>query len=141
MRPVVFSYKIFRKTPCPIISFAIKGPKKWFGIEAYVDSGAFISIFAYKDAFRIGINPEKGRKIFVTVGDGGSIPVYLHKLDVKIGNIPFKATIGFSARLGVGFNLLGRKDIFTHFDVTFSDRKTTIIFNPKFTASKKLLSL
>ena len=137
MRPVVFSYKIFRNVPSPIISFKIKGPKKWFGLEAYVDSGAFISIFAFKDAFRIGINPEKGRKIFVIVGDGGSIPVFLHKLNVKIGNIPFQATIGFSERLGVGFNLLGRKDFFAHFDITFSDRKKTIIFNPKFPASRK----
>ena len=136
MRPIVFSYKIFRNTPCPIIEFAIKGPKIWSGVEAYVDSGAFISIFSFEDAIGVDIVPEKGRKMFVTVGDGGSIPVYLHKLDVKIGNIPFKATIGFSDRLGVGFNLLGRKDIFTHFDITFSDRKKTIIFNPKFPASK-----
>ena len=137
MRPVVFSYKIFRNVPSPIISFKIKGPENWFGLEAYVDSGAFISIFSFQNAFQIGINPEKGRKIFVTVSDGGSIPVYLHKLDVKIGNTPFKATIGFSERLGVGFNLLCRKDFFAHFDITFSDRKKTIIFNPKLPVPRK----
>ncbi len=62
MRSVIFRYKLFRNIPCPIISFAIKGPKKWFGAEAYVDSGAFITILAFKDAFRVGINPEKGKK-------------------------------------------------------------------------------
>lgn len=131
MRPIIFQYKVFRNTPCPIITFSIKGSKKWFGLEAYVDSGAFISIFKFDDAFRIGINPEKGRKIFLTVGDGGSIPVYLHKLDVKVGNIPLKATIGFSDRLGVGFNLLGRKDFFANFDITFSDRNKIVIFKPR----------
>jgi len=69
--------------------------------------------------------------MFVTVGDGGFIPVYLHKLDVKVGDIPFKATIGFSERLGVGFNLLGRKDFFTHFDITFSDKTRILTFTPK----------
>jgi len=66
----------------------------------------------------------------VYIGDGSYIPVYLHKLTIRIGNVSFKATIGFSPRLGVGFNLLGRKDVFERFDITFSDAKKIISFLP-----------
>jgi len=38
------------------------------------------------------------------------------------------APIGFSERLGVGFNLLGRKGIFEHFKVCFSDKERRITF-------------
>jgi len=49
-------------------------------------------------------------------------------LSIKIGFTNLKATIGFSDKLGIGFNLLGRRDIFSRFDVTFSDKKRIITF-------------
>ena len=93
-------------------------------------SGASFSIFSINEANRLGIDYTKGQKLTVTVGDGSLIPVYLHRLSVKISNILFPATIGFSPRLGIGFNLLGREDIFKRFDVTFSDSRRSIIFLP-----------
>lgn len=64
----------------------------------------------------------------VQVGDGGFIPVYLHKIEISFDDLKFPATVGFSNRLGVEFNLLGRKDVFEIFDVTFSDSSGEIIF-------------
>ena len=58
----------------------------------------------------------------LTVGDGESIPIYLHELMVKIGTHEFKAVIGFSGRLGVSLNIIGRKSSFEEFetrDTTF----------------------
>lgn len=130
MRAVTFPYKIYRGTPCPVVSVGLKGPAGWIHAEAYVDSGAFVSIFSLNEAAGLGIEYRRGKELLVTVGDGGSIPVYLHRLPVQIGTMLFQATIGFSPRLGVGFNLLGRQDIFTHFDVTFSDTAQQIIFRP-----------
>lgn len=71
---------------------------------------------------------KKGKLVNVQVGDGGFIPVYLHKLVVSLDDFEFSATVGFSARLGVEFNLLGRKDVFEVFDVTFSDSRGEITF-------------
>lgn len=113
-----------------IIPLELKGPSGWKEIMVYVDSGASFSIFSINEANRLGIDYTKGQKLTVTVGDGSLIPVYLHRLSVKISNILFPATIGFSPRLGIGFNLLGRKDIFKRFDVTFSDSRRSIIFLP-----------
>lgn len=67
--------------------------------------------------------PFSGERIMVTVGDGGSIPVYLHELMVKVGTHEFKAVIGFSDRLGVSLNIIGRKSFFEEFVVCFDDKE------------------
>jgi hypothetical protein len=64
----------------------------------------------------------------MTVGDGKSIPVYFHTLPIIIGNVSFNAIIGFSEKLGVGFNLLGRRSVFEKFVVVFDDIKRQITF-------------
>lgn len=128
---ITFPYKIYKGFACAIITFEIHGPKGWTGIDAYVDSGASFTILGIQESSRLRIDFEKGRRIFITVGDGSLIPVFLHNLPVRIGNITFKAQIGFSPKLGVGFNLIGRKDIFAHFDITFSDITKNISFLPR----------
>ena len=129
MRPdnsIKFLYKVHKGIACPIIPIEIAGVK----IDAYVDSGAFFSIFSTKEAEALGIEYQEGKLASAIVGDGNIIPVFYHILNIKIGNIPFPATIGFSTRLGVGFNLLGRKDIFERFVVIFDDTKKTVSFLP-----------
>ena len=82
------------------------------------------------DAESLGVDVRKTPESLVTVGDGSQIPVYFKRLPIKIGPVEFKATLGFSPRLGVGFNLIGRKDIFDRFDVTFSDRRRKLTCTP-----------
>jgi len=125
---VSFPYLEYRQRKAPIVPVALKGKNEWKQTTAYVDSGATYSIFKVEEAERLGLNLKSGKKDFVVVGDGSYIPIYLHRLTVKIGDEELKATIAFSPNLGVGFNLLGRKDIFSHFDVTFSDSKERITF-------------
>ncbi|MEK6852489.1 MAG: hypothetical protein AABX59_01290, partial [Nanoarchaeota archaeon] len=56
------------------------------------------------------------------VGSGELIPVYLHNVSVRFAGKQFNATIGFSKRLGVEFNILGRKDFFERFIFCFNDK-------------------
>ena len=130
MRPISFPYKVYRGIPCPIVTVSLKGPLGWIRVEAYVDSGAFVSIFSLHEAAGLGLDYRTGKETFVTVGDGGLIPVYVHRLLVQLGSVKLYTAIGFSPRLGVGFNLLGRQDLFAHFDVTFSDSRRRVIFKP-----------
>jgi len=131
MSLVAFPYKVYKGTPCPIVPVEISGPTHWIRTEAYVDSGAFYSIFSHHEANAMGINLVKGKQIFATVGDGGAIPVFLHKLKIRFGKLEFPALVGFSPRLGVGFNLLGRYDFFSRFDVTFSDCTRFVFFSAR----------
>jgi hypothetical protein len=62
------------------------------------------------------------------VGDGGLIPAYLHNLTVQLGAEKFVAPLGFSERLGVGFNLLGRTGVFDRFKVCFDEQNWFVTF-------------
>ena len=112
----------------PIVSIGIKHTEIWYPVEAFVDSGATYSIFTAEVARTIGLEYEGGRKIFVQVGDGGLIPAYLHDLTIQLGSEKFVAPLGFSGRLGVGFNLLGRNGIFDRFKVCFDEKNSVVTF-------------
>lgn len=130
MRSLEFPYSKYKGLKTPIIRFQVKGMKDWVNVWAYVDSGASFSIFSTQEAERLGIDIKKCRETKVTVGDGSLIPVYLKRLKLKFGTKEVSVLIGFSPRLGVGFNLLGRQGVFERFDVTFSDSKEIVIFTP-----------
>lgn len=71
-----------------------------------------------------------GRKVYVQVGDGGFIPVYLHDLEIQIGKHRLTAPLGFSDKLGIRFNLLGRTGIFGYFKTCFDERDFVLTFSP-----------
>lgn len=114
----------------PIITFKILGKEGWIDMEAYVDSGASFSIFSTDRAEILGIDWKKGDRIHLTVGDGGLLEVYIHKLKVELANAHFIADIGFSKQLGVGFNLLGRKSFFQRFQICFDDKHRFVELHP-----------
>lgn len=107
----------------PIVNLEIWNNGRWITIDAYVDSGAACTIFHTDIAGILGLVYTRGRKIWLRVGDGKQIPVYLHKLPVKFAGHKFVAVMGFSQSLGVGFNLLGRVDFFDRFRVCFNDKE------------------
>lgn len=55
-------------------------------------------------------------------------PVYLHDLEVQLGEERFTGTIGFSEKLGIGFNLIGRVSFFNRFKVCFDEHKFLVTF-------------
>jgi hypothetical protein len=123
--PIIeFPYTLHKQYLMPIIPLLVEDHKLW----AFVDSGATFSILSIDDARRIGIGWDKGRRQMIVVGDGSYIPTYFHDLHLKIGGQEITAPIGFSERLGLGFNILGRTGIFDKFQVCFNDhdRKVTV---------------
>ncbi len=130
MKPIIFRYKVVAGRWVPMISAGINLNGLWQPIELYVDSGATYTILRTKIAEDLGFNWKTGTKIFVQVGDGTQIPVYLHKLTLQIGRIRFKSTIGFSDKLGVSFHLLGRQDVFERFKICFQEKRRIVSFQP-----------
>lgn len=113
----------------PIIPIRLKGEEGWVTFNAYVDSGATYSVFRAEIATEIlGINIEEGEKLYVTVGDGSLITVYLRNIMVDLGGKIFEVIIGFSKQLGIGFNIIGRKDIFDNFIVSFNEKEKYVEF-------------
>ncbi len=100
-----------------------------FKTDAYVDSGAFCSIFRSEILDALQLREEQGQLRTLKAADGNFIPAYLFRLPVQIANVKMRATVTFSDKLAVSFNLLGRQTIFSHFEeVAFSEREKMVIF-------------
>lgn len=95
--------------------------------EAYLDSGAFYSIFKVGVAAELGVDLSRAKERMFVVADGSFIPAKLVKLPVELVGKRKIAEVAFSDRLNIGFNLLGRKDIFESFDeVIFRESRREI---------------
>ncbi|MEA2903805.1 MAG: hypothetical protein QOI12_1192 [Alphaproteobacteria bacterium] len=127
---VVFRYKSMLGRLSPTATVGLRLNETWRRVDAYVDSGAAYSIVHGDFARDVGFEFERGERIFVMVGDGSLIPVFLHRVALQIGPHRIEARMGFSDRLGIGFHLLGRLDVFERFRVCFHERERTVIFDP-----------
>lgn len=114
-------FQISPKYFAPIVPIKILGKDGWIDFEAYIDSGASYSIFKSDRAEILGLDYKKGQELFLTVGDGGLLKVYIHRMKVELANKNFVAQVGFFNQLGIGFNLLGRKSFFDYFHICFND--------------------
>lgn len=128
--PYVFRYKPFRGRLTPMITIGVKIGAVWYPVEVYVDSGAAYTVLRAQIADGVGFDYRAGNRVYLQVGDGSFIPVYLHELEVQIGAERFTAKVGFSEKLGVGFNLLGRADIFERFKICFQESQRVLTFEP-----------
>lgn len=126
MPAIEFPYTRHRGYLMPIVPIAIHGHRLW----VFVDSGATFSMLSVDEAARIGIDWRAGRHQMIVVGDGSYIPTFIHELPVQIANMHITAPIGFSERLGVGFNLLGRTGVFNQFEICFNDHARKVTFEP-----------
>ena len=124
-------YLKFRDKFLPIVSIWLKGSEEWVEFKAFVDSGAGYSIFKAEMAEILGLQLEDGKESYVTVGDGSLIKVYLRDVRVRIADKEFEAAVGFSRHLGIGFNVIGRLDIFERFTICFDESEKMIEFFPK----------
>jgi hypothetical protein len=124
MSLIEFPYTLHKSYLMPTIPITILDHRVW----VFVDSGATFTILSTDDAHRIGIDWQKGKLQMIVVGDGSYIPVYFHNLPLQIGEWQITASVGFSERLGVGFNLLGRTDVFDKFQICFNDHTRKVTF-------------
>ena len=125
---IEFPYSIYKGIKIPLIPVKIYLQKEELEIAVFVDSGATYTIIRTEEIKEIDFNFKNGKREMVQVGDGSFIPVYLHNLNIEIGTNKILAMIGFSDKLGIKFNILGRKDIFEVFRVCFSDKNEKITF-------------
>jgi predicted aspartyl protease len=134
----VFRYKPLRGRLAPLITIGVKFGTVWYPVEVYVDSGAAYTVLHAQIADGIGFDYRAGDRVYLQVGDGSFIPVYLHELEVQVGTQRFTAKVGFSEKLGVGFNpsagsghcLLGRAGIFERFKICFQESQRVLTFEP-----------
>jgi hypothetical protein len=129
MHSLALRYTLYRRRWSPIIPLTLTSSHRSIQAEGYLDSGAFYSVFRLELLIRLGLQPRQGKTRYLVVGDGSFIPVHIFKLSVEMVGERFIAEIAFSDRLGVGFNLIGRRGIFDHFDeIIFRERLREVEF-------------
>lgn len=122
-------YLLWKGKHCPIIEVEVSDKDRKIRTLAYVDTGATYSVFHSDFCEELGLRLRSGSRIDITVGDGGIIPVYLHKLVISIENLKITGEIGFSDRLGTGINILGREGVLDKYMVCFDGKNREIVWH------------
>lgn len=129
MRSITFPYTRFSGRFAPIIPVTLFSRNLTFKTEAYVDSGAFCSIFQSEILDVLQLPRERAQSRMLKAANRNLIPAYLFRLPVQIADMRLRAAIAFSDKLRVGFNLLGRQTIFSAFEeIAFNERERKVIF-------------
>lgn len=114
----------------PIVYLQVWTGNRWVYLQAYVDSGASWSVFHADVAQLLRLKLSKTTRRYMALGNGGVIPVSLHRVRVRFAGQEFSVPVGFSDALHVGFNLLGRAGFFDRFILSFNDRTRTLTVTP-----------
>ena len=113
---MTFRYQLLHRGWLPIIPLVLSWHGASIRSEAYLDSGAFYSIFKTAVAVQLNLDLSRAKERMFVVADGSFIPAKIVKVPIEIGGKRKIAEVAFSDRLNIGFILLGRKDIFEAFD-------------------------
>lgn len=106
----------------PIVYLQVWTGNRWLYLQAYVDSGAFWSVFHVDVAQLLGIRLNRAKRRYVSLGNGALLPIYVQRIRVRFAGQEFVAPAGFSDALRMGFNLMGRSGFFDRFTMCFNDR-------------------
>lgn len=110
----------------PILITNRSKSNKFILATMYIDSGADVTMIPLKAGEVLGFAYDT-KKIFHMHGISGSLPCILEKALLKIGNKLIYANITWALTDDAPF-LLGRKDVFNNFKITFDESKKKIFF-------------
>src|SRR3989344_7118026 len=84
MRIIKFPYTLHRGISLPYIPISLKIGNQWRRFWTFVDSGSTFSIFKVSEITDLDFDFKTGKLFNVQVGDGGFIPIYVHKLELNL---------------------------------------------------------
>lgn len=106
--------------------YLLRFEKDWIAHYFYIDSGADYTLIPYRMGRFLGLE-RVASDVKEIGGIGGVIGVRFAAAPMKIEQHRFDCTIAWAQIERVPF-LLGRRDVFDHFDITFQQRNSKTIF-------------
>jgi hypothetical protein len=107
-------------------AYLLKSGNEWIAEYFYVDSGADYTLIPYRMGRFLGLE-RIASEVKEIGGIGGVIAARFAVVPMKIEECRFDCTIAWAQIERVPF-LLGRENIFEHFDITFQQRNKKTIF-------------
>lgn len=104
----------------------MRSENEWITEYFYVDSGADYTLIPYRMGRFLGLE-KIASEVREIGGIGGVIGARFAQVPIRIGDYQFDCMIGWAQLERIPF-LLGRHDVFEHFDITFQQRIKKIIF-------------
>lgn len=131
MAQIVFDYRqISSRRPeiaYPAADLWLQGKDGRYRLfKLHADSGAAVSVLTASDAHRLGLELRTGEPADL-YGVSGTLKAYVHKVKAKMGEKEFKTSVAFSVSDETP-RLLGRKDLFKYFVVSFRESKKKTYF-------------
>lgn len=99
----------------------------WVSEYFYIDSGADYTLIPYQMGCFLGLESISSSKVTEIGGIGGVIGVKSAVVPMRIGKYQFDCNIMWAQIERVPL-LLGRRDVFEYFDITFRQRVKKVIF-------------
>lgn len=93
-----------------------------------LDTGADFSVFYKADALRLGLDWEKGIAMDLDNADGSPFRAKQFTLKIEIEGYAFNGKMCFVDSKKSAMPLLGRRDIFKHFDILIREEKGYVEF-------------
>ena len=131
MAQIIFDYRQINprrpETAYPAADLWVRGKDRRYRLfKLHADSGAAVSVLTASDALRLGLELREGEPADL-YGVSGTLKAYVHWVSAKIGKKEFKTSVAFSVSDETP-RLLGRKDLFKYFVVSFRESKKKTYF-------------
>jgi hypothetical protein len=114
---------LFGVTYRPVVDFEVKTRFGWIPVLAYADSGADITLLP--SSFLYFLNAKFTEEEVKEIGGvgGGRVPVIVREVELRMCEEVIRVKVAIALIKDTPY-LLGREDIFSHFDICFRNKKT-----------------
>ena len=114
----------------PVAEIFLKSKSsEWLKIHPYIDSGADTTLIPFSTGEFLGLTYKESEVVKIG-GLIGTTKAIRKKVTVKIGEVEFILNVTWALTESVPA-LLGRKDVFDKFDVTFKQKDGIVIFEER----------
>ena len=120
----------------PVIPIRLICNKQHQDVYALIDSGAEVCVFNSSIAKTLKIQVRKGKPLTLSGLVGGSVPGYLHQLNLSMQGLPSAdLLVAFTETEDPGMPILGQRGFFDNFQIRFQRYKDLIEIFPKSTSA------
>ncbi len=105
---------------------------EWIKAHPYIDSGADVTLLPLSLGRLLGLKIEEERLRELRGVSGYGVPIVFDSVRMRIGTLEFEGRVAWALIEEVP-PLLGRSDVFDHFDITFKQRDGEIVFEERST--------